>query len=39
MEWRFPRLKRKDKCYKLLHLTAEAGWMDFPEIVKEVQKI
>ncbi|MGH1842167.1 hypothetical protein ABE867_15870 [Enterococcus gallinarum] len=39
MEWRFPRLKRKDKYYRLLHLTAEAGWVDFPEIVKEVQKI
>ncbi|MBO1123732.1 hypothetical protein FQS88_17950 [Enterococcus casseliflavus] len=39
MEWRFPRLKRKDKYYRLLHLTAEAGWVDFPEIVTEVQKI
>lgn len=39
MDWRFPRLKRKDKYYRLLHLTAESGWMDFPEIVKEVQKI
>ncbi|WP_429960899.1 hypothetical protein [Enterococcus sp. AZ012] len=32
-------MKRKDKYYRLLHLTAEAGWVDFPEIVKEVQKI
>lgn len=32
-------MKRKDKYYKLLLLTADAEWMDFPEVVKEVQKI
>lgn len=32
-------MKRKDKYYKLLLLTAESEWMDFPEVVKEVQKI
>ncbi|MDH4720517.1 hypothetical protein PBN90_09390 [Enterococcus faecalis] len=32
-------MKRKDKYYRLLLLTAEAGWMDFPEVVKEIQEI
>ncbi len=37
--WWFARLKRKDKYYRLLHLTAESGWTNYPEIVAEVQKI
>lgn len=30
-------MKNKSSFYKILHLTAEEGWLNNPEIVKEVQ--
>ncbi|WYJ79234.1 hypothetical protein DOK79_000743 [Enterococcus sp. DIV1094] len=32
-------MKNKSNYYRILHLTAETGWLDSPEIVKEVQAI
>lgn len=30
-------MKNKDSYYKILRLTAEEGWLNHPEIVKEIQ--
>jgi len=32
-------MKNKSSYYRILHLTAETGWLDSPEIIKEVQTI
>lgn len=32
-------MKNKSSYYKILRLTAEEGWLDLPEIVKEVQDL
>ncbi|MBX9120397.1 hypothetical protein ACFDAA_18840 [Enterococcus casseliflavus] len=32
-------MKNKSSYYKILHLTAEEGWLNNPEIVKEVQEL
>ncbi|MGQ4226145.1 hypothetical protein [Enterococcus mundtii] len=32
-------MKNKSSCYKILHLPAEEGWLNNPEIVKEVQEL
>lgn len=32
-------MKNKSSYYKILHLTAEEGWLKNPEIVKEVQEL
>ncbi|GEB30279.1 Uncharacterised protein [Enterococcus casseliflavus] len=32
-------MENKRSYYKILSLAAEEGWLDYPEIVKEVQKI
>lgn len=34
-----PQMKNKSSYYKILHLTAEEGWLNHPEIVKEVQEL
>ncbi|WP_429976765.1 hypothetical protein [Enterococcus sp. AZ051] len=32
-------MKNKSSYYKILHLTTEEGWLNNPEIVKEVQEL
>lgn len=34
-----PQMKNKSSYYKILHLTAEEGWLNNPEIDKEVQEL